>query len=591
MPLAVLLASMVGLALAGPDCSDGECAMGEDIGKLADDNSALLQLKIHAPIGGGGKDVTFPVLPPYTLPQDPGLGPNGLATMHGNAWLSDTTNYPAPFYTKKTVLHQLNTKGQCYTTSFNSDASRVVMLCHTLPVLDCLIPELCSYQTGTTLVLANRSKDTSCWADPTCDPVVILDLIPLLGKGRAAGIYFYIDNHDFAIVANNQILDWYYCGSNSTKLNVSRSVNLSDYLVNDQDMITSAFPSWNGLIWWESNAGAVGTLDPSSGKIGSWMPQGVKEDKQCPGVNCGTGIVKGFSIDATGVYVLTNSKMIKFNSNITAGVAPTILWEHTYDRGVATWNCTAPGCAGAKGTLTGMQSGMQSWGSGTSPKLFGGDDQPILGIADNHWPQINALVLDRTTGEMVCNTSLFMSGKSATTTSFVGYNNTFFAVNDWGMEPGVGVPGAPGFVRIDVVDNPDGSGKMCKTVWNNTKWQTNTGCLKLSTVTGLVYNNINQPNKVFNIAEHRVPKLKDVASFFGDNSVLAVNMTDGKQVYSYNLNNAKHQKAGLSVSELNGWTFFVSNQVGPAGELYVGTFDGMKMLYDTTFGDYTSVGG
>jgi len=61
-----------------------------------------------------------------------------------------------------------------------SDGSRVIMLCHTIPVLDCLNPELCSKQTGTTLVLASRSTNASCWSDADCDPLEILDLIPLV---------------------------------------------------------------------------------------------------------------------------------------------------------------------------------------------------------------------------------------------------------------------------------------------------------------------------------------------------------------------------------------------------------------------------
>jgi len=329
----------------------------------------------------------------------------------------------------------------------------------------------------------------------------------------------------------------------------------------------------------------------------------VKEDKECPGVNCATGIVKGFSVDSTGVYVLTNSKVIKFDSNIKPGWTPPILWEYSYDRGQAQWNCTAPGCAEAKGTQTGMQSGMQSWGSGTSPKLFG-DKDDLLGIADNAWPQINGIVLNRETGKLVCSSPMFAWEKSATTTSFVGYKNSFFAVNDWGMEPGIGVPGEAGFVRLDVVDGD----MTCKAVWNVTQWQsmpasTNTGCLKLSTVTGLVYNNVNKPNPKFNFAVNRAKKkiaalknlpLEKLNPFFGENFVVAVNMSTSDKVYEYNLNNAKHQgilaKVGMTVSELNGWTFFVSNQIGPAGELYVGTFNGMKTLYDTTFNDYKQSG-
>jgi len=153
------------------------------------------------------------------------------------------------------------------------------------------------------------------------------------------------------------------------------------------------------------------------------------------------------------------------------------------------------------------------------------------------------------------------------------------------MEPGVSVPGAPGFIRVDVEDG------TCKQVWSHSD-NTNTGCLKLSTQTGLVYNNVNTKSlqlqkavlaaKAFLSKEGKsnlIPLVDFMANFFTDNYVLARDFASGNANYKLPLNMGRTFK-GLSFGELNGWTFFVSNQIGSMGELYVGTLNKLKVLYD-----------
>ena len=137
-----------------------------------------------------------------------------------------------------------------------------MLLCHTIPVLDCFQESsACSLTTGTKLVLVDRSTDVACWNNPSCQTFTVLDSVPLNGTGRAAGIYFYIDQDDNAVVANLAALEWYPVGSDTTSLEKALSYDLSSYMVNGDDMITSAFPAWDGLVWFESNAGVVGTIN------------------------------------------------------------------------------------------------------------------------------------------------------------------------------------------------------------------------------------------------------------------------------------------------------------------------------------------
>ena len=72
-----------------------------------------------------------------------------------------------------------------------------------------------------------------------------------------------------------------------------------------------------------------------------------------------------------------------------------------------------------------------------------------------------------------------------------------------------------------------------------------------------------------------------IGRLFVDNYVLARDARSGALAYKYALNNGR-------IGELDGWTFFVSNQIGPAGELYVGTFNGMKVLNDPTAGPHVN---
>ena len=135
--------------------------------------------------------------------------------MHGDAWLSDTTNYMAPSDSTASSIIQIDDiGGQCYTASFNSAGNRLVLLCHTLPILDCFQPAIsgeCTLQTGTKLLLVERDTSEACWTNfgngnttSTCNPFRVLDNYILDGKGRAAGIYFYVDvRKNYLVLVSN----------------------------------------------------------------------------------------------------------------------------------------------------------------------------------------------------------------------------------------------------------------------------------------------------------------------------------------------------------------------------------------------------
>jgi len=69
-----------------------------------------------------------------------------------------------------------------------------------------------------------------------------------------------------------------------------------------------------------------------------------------------------------------------------------------------------------------------------------------------------------------------------------------------------------------------------------------------------------------------------VGNRLSDNFVLGRDPKNGCTRYEYNVNKGP-KFGGFTIGELNGSTFFVSNQLGPMGEWYVGTFHAMKVLW------------
>lgn len=131
---------------------------------------------------------------------------------------------------------------------------------------------------------------------------------------------------------------------------------------------------------------------------------------------------------------------------------------------------------------------------------------------------------------------------------------------------------------------------------------TNTGCLKLSTQTGIVYNNVNSKSTQLIAVEESaktalrrsgrsewIPLIDDLGNMLSDNFVLGRDQEHGCARYEYTLNQGP-QFRGFQIGELNGWTFFVSNQIGPAGELYVGTMIAMKVLWSPPSSSSSSEG-
>ena len=259
-----------------------------------------------------------------------------------------------------------------------------------------------------------------------------------------SGAYFYLDNHDVAVVADaaqhiqriahvqtdsgwtfKQLDDW----DLSKYLPHDCTTATNPFPSGECDPVTSVLPDWNGLLWWITRHGRVGTLDPATGKVRIDFLQGEE-------------IENSHSVGEQGVYVVSDHAMYRFKAR--ADGTPYVVWRKTYDRG------------------SGRKTGQINQGSGTTPTLLGRD---YVAITDNADPRMHVLVYDRDNGKLHCSVPVFTDGKSATENSLVGWDGGLLVENNYGyLNAGTRLrqDPVPGSVsKVDVTS--DG----CHVAWTN----------------------------------------------------------------------------------------------------------------------------
>jgi len=427
-------------------------------------------------------------LRPYAVPQNPLMGLNGINSMHTDPYLTDTSNFTGPL-SPDPLRIKTTTTDECYCIAFTTDKTRVVALCigilleHNLHLMDRKTMKVLS-----TVSLGRQPPESGV-------------------EFPKSGIYFYMDNEDHAVVSIwKNITLFSFTGDT---ISVYKSYSVASLI--GEDNLSSAMPGFDGLMWWISIGGKVGTVNLNTSEIHVY--------------DTGEPLDKGFSADETGkVFIVTDYALYCFKSDMTG--APYVYWRQTYDRGSA------------------KKPGMQSQGSGTSPKLFG-SKYNYVAIADNADVQDNLLVYERTTGNLICSLPLFLPNQSGIDTSYIGYFDSLIIINNYNHDPFGIRPTAPGVMRADVTS--DG---RCVAIWEDLHSRPQAG-LKMSQVNGIVYLNIGWDSDT--------DKNFYVAGF---------DFETGERVYNLPLGE------GLVHS-----TYGVSNQLGPDGELYVGDLLGLIAVY------------
>ena len=383
-------------------------------------------------------------LPPTGEPQHPFMAVTDTSAMHAGSWETDT--HPAEAVSSENVEVITRRAGgkaarQCATFTF-IQAGHPLILCGGF----------------TSFRLQLLDKDTlellamyDLPMRPTTFEAMVKRDTDIIFTDTSGGAYMYLDNEDRAVLADAEQRirrikaeqlengDWQFRETDSW--------DMTDYVPNDCfhwnnlrptgecDGITTVMPDYNGLLWWVTRNGRVGSLNPETGAVFA-ADLGGEE------------IQNSFALDEDGAYIVSDHAM--YHMTLVDGM-PTQKWRVTYDRG------------------SGRKVGSINQGSGTSPSLFGTN---YLTFTDNADDYMNIYVARR--GELlegetriICKVPVFTKGKSVTDNSMIAHGRSIILENNYGytnsmIQKDYGVIEG-GVVRVDVLEDESG----CETVWTN----------------------------------------------------------------------------------------------------------------------------
>ncbi len=365
------------------------------------------------------------------VPQHPHLAADGRNSMHDDGWASDSYAGPGPLGRDPEVDTAWYGLEECATLAFDH-RDRLVGLCGDLrgPVLHVLSRDL---RPLTTRRLPDRPhvEGKRPW------------------ENLCAGAYFYLDADDHAVVAttDRRILEFSVADPDgAARFRQVRSFEVSGE-VPSSDCLIALMPDWSGRIWFVTQEGRAGTVDPASGAVS------VHE--------LGEGVYNSLAVDERGVYVVSDRALYRLSADSSGG--PRVDWRAAYDRGSR------------------QKPGQLSRGSGTTPTVLPGGR---VAITDNAEPRMNVAFFDTTTGREVCRAPVLESGASATENSLVSVGDGVIVENNYGYSGPqstlLGRATRAGIARVDL------DGDTCRVVWTSDEIAP-TSVPKVSLETGLLY--------------------------------------------------------------------------------------------------------
>ncbi|MET3962155.1 hypothetical protein ABIE44_002089 [Marmoricola sp. OAE513] len=389
-----------------------------------------------------GTAVTANPLPHEAIKQNPHLAANGTNSMHNDAYASDAYEGLGPLGHKLKARSAWYGVSECATVAFDS-RGRMVGLCGDLG--------------GFKMRLINPTKLTTIGSDLTTSKRNLLTLQNPF-TDICGGTYFSLDDNDVAYVLtiDKQVWKVRVDEAGFTKLG---SFDASPKMAAD-DCMVATLPDWDGNIFYVTQKGQVGVINPETGSI---------KTMQFP---AGEGIYNSISGDESGaIYIVTDHKLYAVEAD--ASGQPRTRWEAAYDRG------------------TQQKSGQLSQGSGTTVTVIGDD---LVAITDNAEPRMNVLFYKRdgaNPGQLLCKVPVFGAGASDTENSLIyagGLPNgprSVIVENNYGYE-GVqstmfGATSTGGVAKVSI--NPDNS---CQVDWTN-PIVSPTPVPKVSLAAGLLY--------------------------------------------------------------------------------------------------------
>ena len=383
----------------------------------------------------------------YNAQQNPYLGINSLATMHGDAQSSDATPFAGP--------GDPGVGGTWKVTFTNHWAACPTILAGQDGYIQALMTQFLGSD-------AKVRKPKLAIIEPASGAQLGAMEIPtgaLLG-----GVYAYLDaDSNLVMVDGTNALTWISHSQDGMKVWVSRRIDLTDAMkLEPKDHVVGIVPDWHGRIWVASERGVVGLIDPKRNVVRLTKLQQYSPTER---------IDNSISACPQGVSIITSYGIYMLGADASTS-KPRIIWSHSYDRG------------------TKQKPGQLSHGSGATATFFGPNGSDYVMLSDNADRQEKLIVYRSADGSAVGEGPLFTSGASGTENSMIGVQNSIVGACTFGYpyaqypdtKPAYRAQVAPGMERWDV--NDDASGITLK--WRNNGIYS-AAVPRLSTADNLIY--------------------------------------------------------------------------------------------------------
>lgn len=383
----------------------------------------------------------------YNAQQNPYLGINSLATMHGDVQSSDATPFAGP--------GDPGVGGTWKVTFTNHWAACPTILAGQDGYIQALMTQFLGSD-------AKVRKPKLAIIEPASGAQLGAMEIPtgaLLG-----GVYAYLDaDSNLVMVDGTNALTWISHSQDGMKVWVSRRIDLTDAMkLEPKDHVVGIVPDWHGRIWVASERGVVGLIDPKRNVVRLTKLQQYSPTER---------IDNSISACPQGVSIITSYGIYMLSADASTS-KPRIIWSHSYDRG------------------TKQKPGQLSHGSGATATFFGPNGSDYVMLSDNADRQEKLIVYRSADGSAVGEGLLFTPGASGTENSMIGVQNSIVGACTFGYpyaqypdtKPAYRAQVAPGMERWDV--NDDASGITLK--WRNNGIYS-AAVPRLSTADNLIY--------------------------------------------------------------------------------------------------------
>lgn len=383
----------------------------------------------------------------YNAQQNPYLGINSLATMHGDAQSSDATPFAGP--------GDPGVGGSWKVTFTNHWAACPTILAGQDGYIQALMTQFLGSD-------AKLRKPKLAIIEPASGAQ--LGAIEIPTGALLGGVYAYLDaDSNLVMVDGTNALTWISHSQDGMKVWVSRRIDITDAMkLEPKDHVVGIVPDWHGRIWVASERGVVGLIDPKRNVVRLTKLQQYSPTER---------IDNSISACPQGVSIITSHGIYMLGADASTS-KPRIIWSHSYDRG------------------TKQKPGQLSHGSGATATFFGPNGSDYVMLSDNADRQEKLIVYRSADGSAVGEGPLFTPGASGTENSMIGVQNSIVGACTFGYpyaqypdtKPAYRAQVAPGMERWDVNDEASGI---------TLKWRNNgiysAAVPRLSTADNLIY--------------------------------------------------------------------------------------------------------